>query len=85
VLTLPYLQQPFEIEIDTPNYIVGFILTQHGHMVAYHIYTVSDVVRKYPTYKKEMYYIMQACRQWKHYILGKEIVIHTDHKPLQFM
>jgi hypothetical protein len=23
--------------------------------------------------------------QWRHYILGKETVIHTDHKPLQFM
>ena len=32
-----------------------------------------------------MYSIVQACRQWKHYILGKETVIHTDHRPLQFM
>jgi hypothetical protein len=23
--------------------------------------------------------------KWRHYILGKETVIHTDHKPLQFM
>jgi hypothetical protein len=28
---------------------------------------------------------MQACRQWRHYILGRETVIHTDHNPLQFM
>ena len=28
---------------------------------------------------------MQACRQWKHYILGKETIIHTDHRPLQFI
>jgi hypothetical protein len=32
-----------------------------------------------------MYSIVQACRQWKHYILGKEMVIHTDHQPLQFI
>jgi hypothetical protein len=32
-----------------------------------------------------MYSILEACRQWRHYILGKEIVIHTDHKPLEFM
>eukprot|EP00253_Pinus_taeda_P033996 PITA_33996 len=24
-------------------------------------------------------------RQWKHYILGKETVIHTDHRPLQLI
>ena len=53
--------------------------------MAYHSETLSDAVRKYPTYDKEMYYIVQAYQQWKHYILGKETVIHTDHKPLQFM
>jgi hypothetical protein len=53
--------------------------------MAYHSETLSDVVRKYPTYDKEMYSIMKVCRQWRHYILGKETVIHIDHKPLQFM
>jgi hypothetical protein len=53
--------------------------------VAYHSETLSDVIRKYPTYDKEMYSIVQAYRQWRHYILGKETIIHTDHKPLQFM
>ena len=85
VLTLPDLQQPFEIETDASDYAVGAVLTQHGHPVAYHSATLSDTVRKYPTYDKEMYSIVQACRQWKHYILGKETVIHTDHKPLQFV
>ena len=28
---------------------------------------------------------MQSCHQWRHYILGKETIIHTDHKPLHFM
>ena len=32
-----------------------------------------------------MYSIVQACQQWKHYILGKETIIHTDHRPLQFI
>jgi hypothetical protein len=85
VLSLPDLQHPFEIETDASDYVVGIVLTQHDHPVAYHSETLSDVVRKYPTYDKEMYSIVQACRQWRHYILGKETVIHTDHKPLQFM
>jgi hypothetical protein len=85
VLSLLDLQQPFEIETDASDYTVGAILMQHDHLVAYHSETLSDVVRKYPTYDKEMYSIMQACRQWRHYILGRETVIHTDHKPLQFM
>jgi hypothetical protein len=82
VLPLPDLQQPFDIETDASYYDVGVVLTQQGHPVAYHSETLSDTVRKYPTYDKEMYSIVQACRQWKDYILGKETIIHTDHKPL---
>jgi hypothetical protein len=66
VLTLPDLQQPFEIETDASDYAIGAILTQHGHPVAYHSERLSDTVQKYPTYDKEMYSIVQACRQWKH-------------------
>ena len=82
VLNFPDLQQPFEIETNALNYIVGVILTQHGHPMAYLSETLLDAVCKYPTYDKEMYSIVQAHRQWKHYILGKEMVIHTNHKPL---
>jgi hypothetical protein len=64
---------------------VVIILTQHDHPMAYHSETLSDILHKYPTYDKKMYSIVQACHQWRHYILGKETVIHTDHKPLQFM
>jgi hypothetical protein len=65
-LSLPDLQQPFEIATDASDYDVGIVLTQHGHPVAYHSETLSDTVRKYPTYDKEMYSIVPACRQWKH-------------------
>jgi hypothetical protein len=82
VLSLPDLQHPFEIETYASEYDVGVVLTQHGHPVEYHSETLSYVICKYPTYEKEVYSIVKAFRQWRHYILGKETVIHTDHKPL---
>jgi hypothetical protein len=85
VLSLPDLQQPFDIETNDSDYVVGAVLTQHGHPVTYHSETLSDTVQKCPTYDIEMYSIMQAYRQWKHYILGKETIVHNDHKPLQFI
>jgi hypothetical protein len=58
VLTLPDLQQPFEIKTDAFDYAIGEVVTQHGHPVAYHSETLSDTVWKYPTYDKEMYSIV---------------------------
>lgn len=63
VLTLVNLKQPFEIEIDALDYVVGAVLTQLGHPVAYHRKTLFDVVHKYSTYDKELQSILQACHQ----------------------
>jgi hypothetical protein len=52
VLSLPDLQKPFEIETDALDYVVGIVLTQQGHPLAYCSETLSNVVRKYPTYDK---------------------------------
>ena len=60
------MQQTFETEADSLEYVVGAVLTQHGHPMTYHSETLSDTIHKYPTYDKEMYSIFQAYRQWKH-------------------
>ena len=52
VLTLPDLQQLFEIETCASDYAIGAVLTQHGHPVAYHSETLSVRVQNYPTYDK---------------------------------
>jgi hypothetical protein len=44
VLSLLDLQQPFEIETDASDYVVGTFLTQHDHPMAYHSETLSDLV-----------------------------------------
>jgi hypothetical protein len=48
ILSLPNLRQPFEIEIDASDYVVGAIIAQHGHLVAYHRETLSYAIHKYP-------------------------------------
>ena len=40
------------------DYAIGVVLTQQGHPVAYHSETLSNTVRKYPTFDKEMYSIV---------------------------
>jgi hypothetical protein len=79
------MKHPFDIKTDASHYVVGIVLTQHDHAMAYHSETLLDVVCKYSNYDKEMYSIVQSYNWWRHYILEKEKFIHTYHNPLQFM
>jgi hypothetical protein len=53
LVSLRDLQHPFEINTDSSDYVVGVVITQHGHPVAYHSETLSNIVCKYRTYDKE--------------------------------
>jgi hypothetical protein len=60
VLHLPDLQSPFEIETDASQYVIGTVLKQGGHPIAYHSETLSDAKHNYNTYDKEFYSLVQA-------------------------
>eukprot|EP01018_Ginkgo_biloba_P007942 Gb_36846 [translate_table: standard] len=56
-----------------------------GRPIAHHSETLSGVVLKYQVYDKELYVMHQVAKHWRSYIVGKETVIHINHKPLQFL
>ena len=85
VLALPNLRQPFEIQTDASNYAMGAILLQHGKPICFHFETFNGAVINYPTYNKELYALVQSVKKWKHYLMGKETVLHIDHQPLQYL
>lgn len=45
----------------------------------------TNVVINYPTYYKELYSLVQSMKKWEHYFMGKEMIIHTNHQPLQYL
>ena len=85
VLALPNLRYPFEIQTDASDYAMGAVLLQHGKPIAFHFETFNGIVTNYPTYDKELYALVQSIKKWKHYLMGKEMIIHTDHQPLQYL
>ncbi|THU99645.1 hypothetical protein K435DRAFT_562679, partial [Dendrothele bispora CBS 962.96] len=40
--------------------------------------------RNYDIHDKEMLAIMRALKEWRHYLLGPEFEIWTDHKNLEY-
>jgi hypothetical protein len=85
VLALSNLQQPFEIETDASGYAMGEVLMQYCKLICYHSETFNQAVVNYPTYDKESYALVRSVNKWKHYLLGKETIIHIDHQPLQYL
>jgi len=85
VLALPDLQRPFEIQMDASDYAMGVVLIQHNKPICYHSETFNYAVLNYPTYDKELYASVQSVKEWKHYLMGKETVIHIDHQALQYL
>ena len=85
VLALLDIQQPFEIETDASGYAMGAVLMQRRKPIYFHSETFSKEVMAYPTYDKELYALVQSVKKWKHYLMGKETIIHIDHQPLQYL
>ena len=85
VLALSNLQQPFEIKKYSIRYTMSAVLMQYRKLICYHFETFNQVVVNYPTYDKELYALVQSVKKWKHYLLGKETIIHTNHHPLQYL
>ena len=57
---------------------------QHDKPICYHSETFTSAIVNYPTYDKELYALVQSVKKWKHYLMGKETIIHIDHQPLQY-
>jgi hypothetical protein len=57
---------------------------QGGRLICYHFESFNGEFLNYPTYDQGLYALVQAVEKWKHYLMGKETIIHTDHQPLKY-
>jgi hypothetical protein len=71
--------------MDASQFSIDTVLKKGGHSVKYHSETLSDAKINYRTYDRELYNLVQDLKQWRHYILGKKTILHTDHQPLKFI
>jgi hypothetical protein len=46
---------------------------------------LNETKRKYSTYDKYFYVIIQALNKWRHYLVPKEFVLYSDNQALQFI
>ena len=52
--------------------------------MAYESRVLSDVEKAYQVYEKELLAVIHALSSWKHYLLGADFVVQTDHQFLRY-
>lgn len=72
---------------DASMYSLGAVLLQkspegHWKPVSYASRAMTETERRYAQIEKEALAVTWACERFANYILGKRILVETDHKPL---
>ena len=85
MLCYPSLTKDFELQTDASAVGLGAVLEQDGHVVAYANRSLTHAERQYSVIERECLAVLYAVKQFRHYLLGRAFVLHTDHQPLQWL
>ena len=67
------------METYVSEYTMEEILMQGGRPICYHFELFDGEFLNYHSYNMEFYALVHVVKKWKHYLMGKEIVMHISH------
>jgi hypothetical protein len=85
ILVLPNFGKTFQVRCDASGVAIGEVLSQDNRHVAYFSEKLNETKRKYSTYDKEVFSIIQALNKWRHYLVPQKFVLYSDNQALKFI
>ena len=79
------VNKPVTLTCDASFGGVGAACLQDGIPVAYASRSFTKTEQNYAQIEKELLAITFACNKFHSYILGKNVIVETDHKPLEII
>ena len=89
IVVAPDWSFPFELMCDASDYAIGAVLGQKREKIFQMIYyaskTLNDAQLNYATTEKELLAIVFAFDKFRPYLIGKKVVVHTDHSAIKYL
>lgn len=84
VLAALDFNKAFHVDTDA-SAIVGAMLSQDDRPVEFFSEKLSPARQRWSAYEQELYAVIQALKQWEHYLLHNDFVLCSDNQALQFL
>jgi len=89
ILRGPNWALPFHIHTDDSNKAIGAALGKIDEKLPYPIYFISKNLSKeklnYTVTEKELLVVVHSLNKFKHYIIGYQTFVHTDHAVIRYL
>jgi hypothetical protein len=85
VLAQPDSSKPFDVYCDASGTGLGCVLMQDNRVIAYASRALRPHKQNYPTHDLELAAVVHALKMWRHYLMGTQCNIFTDHKSLKYI
>ena len=85
LIVCPNSTDTLVLETDASNAALSASLNQGGKPVAFFSRTLKAHERKHHAVEKEACAIIEACRKWQHYLIGRRFLLITDQQAVSFM
>ena len=76
--------KPFVVETNASDRSIGAVLLQDGKPIAFESKKLDKAQQNYFVYERELYAIVHALKQWRHYLYGAQFEIVFDHESIKW-